>query len=117
MAFDSTDRAKLNWLVRKVQDLEQILLGIQQVERYELMWLDDFRTEIAHNTSVTQGVVETVHKLADKLQQVIDQGSDPVELQALVDQLKTNDGLIADAIAANTPADPTAAPPPEPAPA
>lgn len=114
MAFQDSDRQKLNWIVSKLKDVEQLLLAVQRTERYELMWLDDFRTEVAHNTSVTEGVVVTIHKLADKLQQVIDSGGDPVELQALVDQLKANDGAIADAIAANTPADPEAAPPVEP---
>jgi hypothetical protein len=92
-----------NWVIRKLNRLEQLLLAIQRTEGYELMWLDDLKGEVANNTTVSQGAVVAINSLADKLQSVINAGADPAELQALVDTLRANDTSVAAAITARTP--------------
>ena len=111
-----------NWVVKKLNRIEQLLLSIQRTEGYELMWLDDLKSEVANNTTVSQGAVVAINSLADKLQEVINAGADPVELQAIVDTIRANDAAVASAITARTPAAAEPAPTPveptvEPAPA
>jgi hypothetical protein len=68
--------------------------------------LDDLRSEVARNTAADESARILILGLADKLQQAIDAGVDPVELQQLVDTLRgSTDGLVADVLA-NTPAQP-----------
>lgn len=69
------------------------------------MWIDDMRDAVAGNTTVTQGGVVAINKLADKVQELINAGADPAELQSFVDTLRTNDAALAAAIAAKTPAE------------
>ena len=81
-------------------------------ERIQLMWLDDLRVAAAESASVSQSAVVAINGLADKIQEVINNGGDPVELQALVDGLRADDAKVAAAIVARTPA--AAEPPPTP---
>lgn len=101
-----------NWVVKKLNRLEQLMLAIQRAEGYELMWLDDLRTSAAESKTVSQGAVISINKLADKIQELINAGGDPAELQALVDSLRADDAAIAAAIVARTPAEGEPAPTP-----
>ena len=76
------------------------------------MWLDDLRVAAAESASVSQSAVVAINALADKIQEVINNGGDPAELQALVDSLRADDAKVAAAIVARTPA--AAEPPPTP---
>lgn len=70
--------------------------------------LDALKAAVEHNTSVIGSAVTAFQTLATKLQELIDAGSDPAELQALADEINTNADTLAAAVAANTPADPNA---------
>jgi hypothetical protein len=68
----------------------------------EMAWIDDMRAELANNTSVSQSAVVAVNTLADKVQELINSGADPDELQAFVDTLRANDTAVSEAIKART---------------
>ena len=68
----------------------------------EMAWIDDMRAELANNTSVSQSAVVAVNTLADKVQELINSGADPDELQAFVDTLRANDAVLSEAIKART---------------
>ena len=78
--------------------------------------LDSLKAAVAANTAVIGSAVALIGGLAEKLQTAIDAGADPAELQALADELRAQDTALAEAVAANTPADPALASEPEPAP-
>ena len=101
-----------NWVVKKLNRIEQLLLSIQRAEGYELMWLDDLKSEVANNTTVSQGAVVAINSLADKLQEVVNAGTDPAEVQAIIDTIRINDAAVAAAITARTPAEAEPAPTP-----
>lgn len=97
------------------QQLHQIrkhLNIVETMEAIEMAWIDDMRAELANNTSVSQGAVVAVNQLADKVQELINNGSDPAALQGFVDTLRANDTAVADAIKARTPAASEPAPTP-----
>ena len=78
----------------------------------EMAWIDEMRTEIENNTSVSQSAVVAVNALADRVQELINSGADPAELQAFVDTLRANDAALSEAIKARTAA--VSEPAPEP---
>ena len=78
----------------------------------EMAWIDEMRTEIENNTSVSQSAVVAVNALADRVQELINNGADPAELQAFVDTLRANDAALSEAIKARTAA--VGEPAPEP---
>lgn len=67
-----------------------------------MAWIDDMRTELENNTSVSQSAVVALNTLADKVQELINSGADADELQAFVDTLRDNDAAVSDAIKART---------------
>jgi hypothetical protein len=67
-----------------------------------MAWIDDMRAELANNTSVSQSAIMAVNALADKVQELINAGADPDELQAFVDTLRANDAAVSEAIKART---------------
>jgi hypothetical protein len=78
----------------------------------EMAWIDDMRSELANNSSVSQSAVVALNRLADKVQELINSGADPDELQAFVDTLRANDAAVSEAIKAGTAA--VGEPSPEP---
>jgi small-conductance mechanosensitive channel len=94
---------------------QQILRLLQQIitkENQMAVNLAAITAEVANNTSVSQSVVTLVQNLAAQIA-AIPPSNDPVT-QAALDQLTqtltTNDGAIASAVTANTPAAPAPAP-------
>jgi uncharacterized phage infection (PIP) family protein YhgE len=75
-----------------------------------MSWKDDLKAAIEEDTSVTQGVVDLLAKQADQIQELINNGTDPAEMQKFVDEIRANTGMVAAAVTANTPV------PPEPTP-
>jgi len=95
----------LNEFRRMNRKLDLIINRLDKIEEEgvtEMAWIDDMRAELANNTSVSQGAVVAVNTLADKVQELINNGADPVELQAFVDTLRANDTAVSDAIKART---------------
>ena len=63
--------------------------------------LDTLTQDVATESGVVQSAVTLVNGLA---QQIKDAGTDPAQLKALTDQMEANAKTLADAVAANTPA-------------
>ncbi len=79
------------------------------LERFETMSADlsQLKDAVAANSTVIGSAVTLIQGFGAKLQAAIDAGADPADLQALADELKTQDEALAGAVAANTPADTT----------
>ena len=87
----------LNELRRVNRKLDFIINRLEKMEKEgvtEMAWIDDMRVELANNTSVSQSAVVAVNTLADKVQELINSGADPIELQAFVDTLRANDTAV-----------------------
>lgn len=95
----------LRELRRMNQKLDLVMNKLDIIEAegvIEMAWIEDMRAELENNTSVSQGAVVAVNTLADKVQELINNGADPDELQAFVDTLRANDAALSDAIKART---------------
>lgn len=94
--------ASLSSLHRKMNSALIALEVVVTEDEIEMAWIDDMRAELANNTTVAQGAVVAVNTLADKVQELINNGADPAELQSFVDTLRANDVAVSDAIKART---------------
>lgn len=93
---------ELRRLGRKL-DLISAKLDYIKAEGVKTMaWIDDMRAELANNSSVSQSAIVALNALADKVQELINAGADPDELQAFVDTLRANDAALSEAIKART---------------
>jgi hypothetical protein len=71
--------------------------------------IEDLQTEVSQNTDLTGSVVALVNGLADQLEAAIANAQDPeaaAKVQAVVDQMRSNNQALADAVAANTEVNP-----------
>lgn len=93
---------KLNRLLQLAGEEVERDADERAIERIQLMWLDDLRAAAAESNTVGQSAVVAINDLADKLQEVLNAGGDPAELQALVDSIRADDVKVADAIRART---------------
>lgn len=76
-----------------------LVLGMEATTVADLSVLAN---EVQNNTDASNGIVVVVNRLADELEAA---ATDPAQVQALADQLRSNTQQLADAIVANTPAD------------
>lgn len=86
------------------------IVGIKRILTKEggvMALLEALAAEVARNTDVDRSAVVLLQGLTAKIQELIDAGADPVELQALVDSLKASTDSLAAAVTENTPAEPT----------
>lgn len=72
--------------------------------------LDSLTAEVEKNTSVDQSAIALLQGLKKQLDAA---GTDPQKLQDLKDQLAASSDALANAVAANTPADPNSEPHPD----
>jgi hypothetical protein len=72
--------------------------------------LDTLNDAVARNKTVTDSAVTLLQGLKQRLDAAIASG-DPAKVQALSDALGAETSTLADAVTANTPADPVPAPP------
>lgn len=86
----------------KVVELVTQLLKGQTAMSAEL---DRLTTEVAETKTVTQSAIVLLGQLSDLIRQ---NANDPTALNALADQLDSNQADLANAVAANTPAAPPA---------
>jgi len=77
---------------------------LAQMENRIMAALDDLTAEVEENTSVVASAVTLLKGLKEKLDAA---GTDPVKLKALSNQLDTQNKALAEAVAANTPAENT----------
>jgi peptidoglycan hydrolase CwlO-like protein len=76
--------------------------------------LENLRQQVQQNNNVIQSAVTLINGIADRVRQA---QTDPGALQALADNLASQDQALAQAVAANTPASQTQTSAPNPAPA
>lgn len=67
--------------------------------------LETLQAEITENTDVVDGVLTLLEDMADNIRA---NANDPAALEAMVAELDSNSQRLADAVAKNTPAEPTA---------
>lgn len=81
--------------------IETKLDALLALENKQMADLTALTAEVERNTSVEKSALTLIQGFAAQLAAA---GTDPVKLQALQDQLKSNDDELAAAVAANTPA-------------
>jgi predicted PP-loop superfamily ATPase len=80
-----------------ILDVVQKLLAKEEVMSQEL---DTLRAAVAATAEVDKSAIELIKGLADKIEAL---KADPVELQALADQLRVNTDSLAQAVSTYTP--------------
>lgn len=91
---------KVDYLIRAVLKLT----GEEQMSRQEFdAAMKRINDEVTRSTTVQEGVRTLVGKLADEIRA---NANDPTALNAMADRLAASDNATADAVTANTPADP-----------
>ncbi len=93
---------ELRHINRKLNLVIDKLDSMKKEGAIKMAWVDDMRTALEDNTSVTQSAVLALNTLADKVQDLINAGADPDELQAFVDTLRANDAALSEAIKSGT---------------
>ncbi len=88
---------------RKIDRLLEEVVKLNKRGDKLMAWTDDMRAAISEDASVTQSAVTLLSELADKIQELINNGSDPAELQGFVDEVRSNTTKLADAVKAQTP--------------
>ena len=78
-----------------------------QLENRIMAAIDDLKREVTENQDAVQSAIVLLGNLKTKLDEAIASG-DMSQVQALSDTLSSNTDLLAQAVAANTPADPNA---------
>ena len=84
----------------EVAQLKRMIRHGFKTIKEKLMVLDDLEAEVARETTVVDSVLALVTKL---LAEVEANKTDPVRLQAIVDQVRANDDRLSAAVVANTP--------------
>jgi chromosome segregation ATPase len=87
--------AKLDWLSSRIDDIN--LQGVSLMAA-----IDDLRTRVQEHRDVSASAMELLQGLKAQLDAAIASG-DMAQVQALSDQLATQNQQLADAVAANTP--------------
>jgi len=81
--------------------------AVQKEEHTVSAELDALTAQVHENSSVVDSALTLIRGLQQRLQDAITAGSDPATLQALADELKAKDDILAAAVAANTAPAPT----------
>lgn len=93
---------ELSRINRKLTLILDKLDSMKKEGAINMAWIDDMRVALEHNSSVSQSAVVALNALADKVQELINAGADPDELQTFVDTLRANDAALSEAIKAGT---------------
>lgn len=96
-----------HWLERTVNELivwpiSELFLEIKKELVRMSTELDDLTAKVAANTDVIESAITLIQGIKAKLDAA---GTDPVALKNLSNSLASEDQKLADAVAANTPAD------------
>lgn len=86
--------------------LDRILYLLKLLVKGEVLIMADLsvlQNEVTQNTDVVQSAVALISGLADQLEAA---ATDPAAVQALAESLRTNNQMLAEAVAANTPVAP-----------
>jgi hypothetical protein len=90
--------------------IENLVSTLQKVLSHMTTELDQLRSSVAANTTVTASAIALIQGIKAQLDAAIE-SDDPDALTALSDSLESSDAALAAAISANTPAAPAAANP------
>jgi hypothetical protein len=96
-----TDDKVLNQILATVKRIETKLGLVQQQETQQMATLTELQTQVTESIGVEQSAITLIQGLAAKIQELINSGSDPAALQALVDELNTSEQALSGAVAAN----------------
>lgn len=88
-------------LVRQQSDIEHKLNSIIERLRRMSRELDQLTAQVKSNSAVLDSAIVLINGIADRITAA---GVDPAKLQALTDELKAKDDVLAAAVVANTPA-------------
>jgi MarR-like DNA-binding transcriptional regulator SgrR of sgrS sRNA len=93
-----------NQMLRTLESIDRRMETVIRLERKQMAEIEDLQT-----TDLTGSVVALVNGLADQLEAAIANAQDPeaaAKVQAVVDQMRSNNQALADAVAANTEVNP-----------
>jgi Mg2+ and Co2+ transporter CorA len=96
---------QLDRAVELLQSIDQKLTRNTQTQGEMMAAIEDLQTEVSQNTDLTSSVVRLVDGLADQLEEAL-ANNDTAAVQAVVDQMRSNNQSLADAVAANTQVNP-----------
>jgi prefoldin subunit 5 len=104
--MDLTAYERITKRLERIEDKLDQLRGLFTQAREAIMAdLDSLAEEVERNTAVDQSAITLLNGLAAQIESL---KSDPAALQALVDDLRASSTNLANAVAANTPAEPSA---------
>jgi hypothetical protein len=92
-------------LVATVNRIDRRVAMALGLEMRNMAAIDDLQSEVSANTDLTGSVVRLVDGLADQLEQAL-QNNDTAAVQAVVDQMRSNNQSLAQAVANNTQVNP-----------
>ena len=109
------DKGPIKAAIVSAEEWDSLVATVNRIDRRVTMALgleirnmaaiDDLKGEVSQNTDLTGSVVSLVNGLADQLEQAL-QNNDTAAVQAVVDQMRSNNQALADAVAANTQVNP-----------
>ena len=94
-------------LAAAIARIESGLATLTQGVKIMSVELDALEAEVTKNTAVDQSAIVLLNGLAAQITAL---KNDPVKLQAFADSLKSSSASLAEAVAANTPAEPAPTP-------
>jgi len=93
-------------LFHKLDRIHTALVDLRTQGSTTMATIADLQAAVAADAAVDSSAIILIQGLAEQIQTLIAQGSDPVALQALVDSINNSTAALADAVTANTPAVP-----------
>lgn len=93
--------------LQRIERKIDLLLGVTvKVANTEVTMLEDIQAAVDAQTTVIDSVVALLEGLSRKVSDLVAAGTvDPAKVAALADAIKANSQRLADAVAANTPAE------------
>jgi hypothetical protein len=91
------------------EEILKLLRAIHAQGQAMALTLDDLKAKVQRNTTVAQSALTLIQGISQRLK---DAAGDPAKIQALADELDATDIALADAVSANTPAEPSVPPAP-----
>lgn len=96
---------QLDGILQQLTVLERLARQQLIQERRMSKEMDDLTAQVEQNRTVTQSAITLIQGIKARLDAA---GTDPAKLQALRDDLASQDQALADAVTTNTPAEPSA---------
>lgn len=96
--YDPSESKKLDQIIQLLQTQQKEILNMAAS-------IDDVVVAVQNETTVEQSVITLLGQLAAQVKAA---GTDPVKLQAVLDQINTNSAALSAAVTANTPVTPPA---------